>query len=100
MFYDSGVLIKLVMFALSLAFIPIATYFCTQKFFFQGVLLAVSHLNAWADILRFSDNPTFAAIAAVFAANVILVAYIVRSVAEDRSSLTNVKKPGETKKEQ
>jgi len=61
-----GVLLKLVIFSLSLGIIPITSYFASEKYIWNG-------------------DSTFAAITAVVAANVVLVAYIVSSLREDRA---------------
>ncbi|KII95237.1 hypothetical protein PLICRDRAFT_97498, partial [Plicaturopsis crispa FD-325 SS-3] len=76
-----GVLVKLILFSVSLAVVPISIYFASEKYVFDG-------------------NSTYAAIAAVFSANIVLAAYIVASLLEDRPSGTAPapeKKP-ETKK--
>jgi len=52
----------------SLAFVPITLYFVTEKYVWNG-------------------NSNYAAITAIFAANVVLVAYIISSLWEDRSSM-------------
>ncbi|PAV21193.1 VMA21 domain-containing [Pyrrhoderma noxium] len=79
---QGGTLIKLILFAVSLAVVPLSTYFGTLN-------------NVW------KGDSTFAAISAVFAANFVLVAYIVQSVYEDKER-GNVKseenKDGETHK--
>ncbi|EJD01447.1 uncharacterized protein FOMMEDRAFT_88895 [Fomitiporia mediterranea MF3/22] len=60
-----GVLLRLIVFAISLAVVPLSTYYGTQRFVWKG-------------------DSTFAAISAVFVANVVLVAYIAISVYEDK----------------
>jgi len=65
---QKGVLLKLIMFSGSLAFVPITLYFVTEKYVWNG-------------------NSNYAAITAIFAANVVLVAYIISSLWEDRSSM-------------
>lgn len=62
---QGGVLIKLIIFSLSLGVIPIGSYFISEKYFWKG-------------------NATYAAITAIIAANLVLVAYIVLSLIEDR----------------
>ncbi|KLO19852.1 hypothetical protein SCHPADRAFT_992461 [Schizopora paradoxa] len=65
----TGVVFRLVTFAVALGVVPIATFYGTKSYFFN-------------------DNSTYAAIAAVTAANVVLVTYIVQSVLEDRAQVT------------
>ncbi|KAH8118582.1 hypothetical protein DFH11DRAFT_1723461 [Phellopilus nigrolimitatus] len=80
---QGGVLAKLIFFAVSLAVVPLSTYFGTQKFVWNG-------------------NSTYAAISAVFAANVVLVAYIAQSIYEDKTASVSVGKEvkvEETRKE-
>ncbi|KXN83732.1 Vacuolar ATPase assembly integral membrane protein VMA21 [Leucoagaricus sp. SymC.cos] len=62
---SKGVLAKLLLFSVSLGAVPLASYYASLKYFYQG-------------------NPTIAAITAVVAANVVLVAYIITSLLEDR----------------
>lgn len=72
----TGVLFKLVIFSLSLGIVPITSYFASEKYIWNG-------------------NSTFAAITAVVAANVVLVAYIISSVRDDREAA----KPLESRKD-
>jgi len=62
----AGVVFRLVTFAVALALVPLSTFFGTKNYIFN-------------------DNSTYAAIAAVAAANVVLITYIVQSVLEDRA---------------
>ncbi|PFH51414.1 hypothetical protein AMATHDRAFT_59164 [Amanita thiersii Skay4041] len=64
---SGGILIKLIVFSLSLGIMPIVSYFASLKYIWNG-------------------NSTYAAITAVVAANVVLVAYIVSSIKEDRQA--------------
>ncbi|KAG2105154.1 hypothetical protein BD769DRAFT_1455193 [Suillus cothurnatus] len=75
-------LMKLLFFAATLAILPISSYFFTEKYIWSG-------------------NSNYAAITAICAANIVLVAYIVVSVVEDKQSFKEVeeKKLSETKKE-
>lgn len=61
-------LIKLLFFAAALAVLPIASFFLSSKYIWAG-------------------NANYAAITAICVANIVLVAYIVLSVLEDRQSL-------------
>ncbi|GBE79736.1 hypothetical protein BKA93DRAFT_758484 [Sparassis latifolia] len=61
---QGGVLIKLILFSLSLAVAPLSAYFLSKDYLWAG-------------------NATYAAITAVAAANVVLVAYIIMSVLEE-----------------
>ncbi|KAL5530419.1 VMA21 [Sanghuangporus sanghuang] len=62
---QGGALFRLIFFAISLAVIPLSTYYGSQRFLWNG-------------------DSTFAAISAVFAANLVLLVYIVLSVYEDK----------------
>ncbi|KAL4075953.1 hypothetical protein J3A83DRAFT_4224050 [Scleroderma citrinum] len=75
-------LIKLLLFAGSLAFLPITSYFVSWKYIWTG-------------------NSIYAAVTAICVANVVLVAYIVVSVLEDKQSLKQVeeKRLSESKKD-
>ncbi|KAG2362061.1 hypothetical protein BDR07DRAFT_1358137 [Suillus spraguei] len=75
-------LIKLVFFAATLIILPISSYFFTEKYVWSG-------------------NSNYAAITAICAANIVLIAYIVVSVMEDKQSFKDAeeKKISETKKE-
>ncbi|OWZ61048.1 hypothetical protein AYX15_06715 [Cryptococcus neoformans] len=64
-----AVLYKLVLFALLMAVVPIATYFGTLNYLWDG-------------------STTFAAISAIAAANLILVGYVVVAFREDAASRT------------
>jgi len=75
----TGVLLKLVLFSLSLGIVPITSYFASEKYIWNG-------------------NSTFAAITAVVAANVVLVAYIVSSVRDDQVE-REAAKPLESRKD-
>ncbi|CDZ98641.1 vma21-like-containing protein [Phaffia rhodozyma] len=78
--YDADVqrrtLIKLVIFAVALAFAPIATYFLSIRRFFPG-------------------NATYAAISAVVVANCVLVGYVTVAFREEQAEL-NEKKAGKS----
>jgi vacuolar ATPase assembly integral membrane protein VMA21 len=95
-----SVLIKLVIFSVSLAFVPISVFFISQSYIWNGESFA------WFSIIWrtefVSGNATYAAITAVFAANAVLVAYIVLSVLEDRETLNSAElsKLAESRKEQ
>ncbi|KAG2068399.1 hypothetical protein BDR04DRAFT_776562 [Suillus decipiens] len=75
-------LVKLVFFAATLAILPISSYFFTEKYVWSG-------------------NSNYAAITAICAANIVLIAYIVVSVLEDKQSFKDAdeKKMSETKKD-
>ncbi|KAI0069124.1 hypothetical protein BV25DRAFT_1986646 [Artomyces pyxidatus] len=61
---QGGVLLKLILFSLSLGIVPLSSYFLSEKYIWNG-------------------NSNLAAITAVVAANIVLVAYIVLSMFED-----------------
>ncbi|KAI6047286.1 hypothetical protein EDC04DRAFT_2622622 [Pisolithus marmoratus] len=69
-------LIKLLLFAAALAVLPIASFFLSSKYIWAWYVMHVSRCNA-----------NYAAITAICIANIVLVAYIVLSVLEDRQSL-------------
>ncbi|KAJ7095276.1 hypothetical protein B0H15DRAFT_775539 [Mycena belliarum] len=73
----SGQLAKLVFFSLSLGIIPISSYFASMKYLWNG-------------------NATYAALTAVVGANVVLVAYIITSILDDKRPTA----PAESKKTQ
>ncbi|KIM68635.1 hypothetical protein SCLCIDRAFT_104727, partial [Scleroderma citrinum Foug A] len=75
-------LMKLLFFAISLALLPITSYFVSWKYIWTG-------------------NSIYAAVTAVCVANAVLAAYIVVSVLEDKQSLKQVeeKRLSESKKE-
>ncbi|KAH7916350.1 hypothetical protein BJ138DRAFT_1140140 [Hygrophoropsis aurantiaca] len=77
-----GVLIKLIFFSISLAVVPISSYFLSEKYIWAG-------------------NANYAAITAVCAANIVLFGYIALSVMEDSQSFkeSEGKKLSESKKE-
>ncbi|KAI1796282.1 hypothetical protein LXA43DRAFT_1178269 [Ganoderma leucocontextum] len=79
---QGGVLVKLIIFALSLGILPISSYFLSRDYLWDG-------------------NTIFAAITAIVAANVVLVAYIVESLREEarHKSKEKGKQPAESKKD-
>jgi len=82
---QKGVLIKLLIFSLSLGIIPITSYFVTEKYVWNG-------------------NSNYAAITAIFVANGVLFAYIVSSLWEDKISMQIAEQkklqPSESRKNQ
>ncbi|KAI9448230.1 hypothetical protein H4582DRAFT_1899351 [Lactarius indigo] len=78
-FEQGGVLLKLVIFSLSLGIVPIASYFASEKYIWGG-------------------NSTFAAITAIVAANIVLVAYIISSLRDDQAERA-AGKPVESRKD-
>jgi len=75
----TGVLFKLIIFSLSLGIIPITSYYASEKYIWNG-------------------NSTFAAITAVVTANIVLVAYIITSLRDDRAE-REAGKPLESRKD-
>ncbi|KAI0729353.1 hypothetical protein C8Q72DRAFT_829198 [Fomitopsis betulina] len=65
---QSGILIKLLLFAAALAIAPVSSYFLSKQYLWDG-------------------NAVLAAITAIVSANIVLVAYIVVSIREERSAL-------------
>ncbi|KAF9452437.1 hypothetical protein P691DRAFT_697032 [Macrolepiota fuliginosa MF-IS2] len=75
---SKGVLAKLLFFSISLGVVPLTSYYASLKYVYKG-------------------NSTFAAITAVVAANIVLVAYIITSLLEDKRDATT-KAEAESKK--
>jgi len=67
---QGGVLVKLIIFSVTLGVLPIGSYFLSLKYVWK-------------------ENSTFAAITAIVAANVVLVIYIITAVLEDRTNATS-----------
>ncbi|KAI0796572.1 hypothetical protein C8Q75DRAFT_862440 [Abortiporus biennis] len=63
--YQGSVLLKLLLFTLALAVAPLSSYYLSLTYLWNG-------------------NTTFAAITAIVAANIVLVAYIIVSLIEER----------------
>jgi len=74
-----GVLFKLVIFSLSLGIIPITSYFASEKYVWNG-------------------DSTLAAITAIVAANIVLIAYIITSLRDDKAE-REAEKPLESRKD-
>ncbi|KAG2013781.1 hypothetical protein CC2G_010655 [Coprinopsis cinerea AmutBmut pab1-1] len=79
---QSGVLIKLIVFSLSLGIVPLSAYYGTLNYLWEG-------------------NTIYAAITAIVSANLILVAYIITAAAEESSAKPSDSKgtESETKKD-
>ncbi|KAM5534307.1 hypothetical protein V8D89_012035 [Ganoderma adspersum] len=79
---QGSVLMKLIIFALSLGIVPISSYFLSRDYLWNG-------------------NTITAAITAIVAANLVLVAYIVESLREEARLKTKEKgkQPAESKKD-
>jgi len=67
---QGGVLVKLIIFSVTLGVLPIGSYFLSLEYLWKG-------------------NPTLAAITAIITANVVLVVYIITAVLEDRTNATS-----------
>ncbi|KAJ6515981.1 hypothetical protein C8R45DRAFT_958275 [Mycena sanguinolenta] len=76
---SNGQLAKLMFFTVSLGLVPITSYFGSLKYLWNG-------------------NATYSAFTAVAAANLILVAYIITAILDDKSTTSSP--PKETKKTQ
>jgi hypothetical protein len=98
--YSKGVLLKLIIFSLSLGILPITSYFASQKYIWKGAPSRTVHPHDPGAllILCFLGDSTFAAITAVVAANVVLVAYIISSLREDQAE-RKAAKPSESRKD-
>ncbi|KAF9469084.1 hypothetical protein BDZ94DRAFT_1304218 [Collybia nuda] len=78
---EGGILVKLLIFSISLGVVPLSSYFGSLKYIWNG-------------------NSTYAAITAVVSANIVLITYIVSSLLEDRQPITlSQKSLPETKKQ-
>ncbi|CAE6500737.1 unnamed protein product [Rhizoctonia solani] len=75
---DSAVLFKLTGFSIALAVVPLSSYFLSMKYLWGG-------------------NSTYAALTAIVSANVVLIAYILLSISDDRASRPSA--PKESKKD-
>ncbi|KAF9055216.1 hypothetical protein BDZ89DRAFT_1055815 [Hymenopellis radicata] len=69
---SGGTLVKLVIFSVSLGVLPLASYYLSLRYVWNG-------------------NATWAAITAIIAANLVLVTYIIASLLEDTTS--SIQKP-------
>lgn len=99
-----GTLAKLIVFSVSLAVAPLATYFGSEKYLWNGACTTLlQRVMLFIRLTMIAGNSTYAAISAVVAANVVLVSYIITSVMDDtsanetRSPLADA--PGETRKD-
>ena len=81
--HSKGVLLKLIIFSLSLGIVPIASYFASEKYIWNGAPSQI--IQSLRLTLCIPGNSTFAAITAVVCANVVLVAYIITSLREDQT---------------
>ncbi|CAE6397744.1 unnamed protein product [Rhizoctonia solani] len=75
---DSAVLFKLSGFSIALAVVPLSSYFLSMNYLWGG-------------------NSTYAALTAIVSANVVLIAYILLSISDDRASRPDP--PKESKKD-
>ncbi|KAI0832531.1 hypothetical protein BC628DRAFT_1414821 [Trametes gibbosa] len=76
---SGGVLVKLIIFALSLGIVPLSSYFLSRDYLWDG-------------------NTIYAAITAIVAANTVLVLYIVEAMREESRLRTREKQEAESKK--
>ena len=76
-----GVLVKLLSFSVSLGAVPLISYYVSLTYFFKGM---ISWFVYPFYLRKQIGNNTLAAIAAVVAANLILITYIITSLLEDR----------------
>lgn len=82
---------KLLLFAFLVAVVPITTYFTTIKHIFDGELrVATCGSCKNTKLLRHvsKGNTTYAAIAAIISANIIMVAYVIVALNEDAGSVS------------
>jgi len=85
--HSKGVLLKLIIFSLSLGIVPITSYFASEKYIWNGAPSQIIQPLRLSGSLTLCvlGNSTFAAITAVVSANVVLVAYIISSLREDQA---------------
>jgi hypothetical protein len=85
-------LVKLIIFSVTLGILPIGSYFFTLNYVWKGIQ---DNLNNWQDsnVDLLVGDSTSAAITAIVAANVLLAAYIITAVLEDRTSTTSGNQP-------
>ena len=76
-----GVLVKLLSFSVSLGAVPLISYYVSLTYFYKGMISLFSYPFHLRNQI---GNNTLAAIAAVVAANLILITYIITSLLEDR----------------
>jgi len=76
-----GVLVKLLSFSVSLGAVPLISYYVSLTYFYKGMISLFSYSFHLRNQI---GNNTLAAIAAVVAANLILITYIITSLLEDR----------------
>jgi len=96
---SSGVLAKLIIFSVSLGVLPLGSYFLSLKYLWNGKFEAHFFRNYVVHrSLLCTENSTFAAITAVVAANIVLVAYIISAVLEDKQNSVAQKQQAESKK--
>jgi len=89
-----GVLVKLLSFSVSLGAVPLISYYVSLTYFYKGMISLFSYSFHLRNQI---GNNTLAAIAAVVAANLILITYIITSLLEDREDRL-VKDESESKK--
>ncbi|TCD67678.1 hypothetical protein EIP91_012044 [Steccherinum ochraceum] len=89
-----GALGKLVAFSLTLAIAPISSYFISERYLWAGQSGDYSSEDLYVSN-RIPGNSTYAAITAIVAANVVLVAYIIVSVRDDKQEPAPVAPAGE-----
>ena len=99
-FIGRSALVKLFTFSISLAVVPIGSYFLSLKYIWVGTSCLFERFTRVLTLVLSGDT-TAAALVAVFMANLVLVAYIIVSVQEESKARTGtVTAPDETKKTQ
>ncbi|KAF8826644.1 hypothetical protein HHX47_DHR5000333 [Lentinula edodes] len=82
---NSGTLFKLVIFSLSLGIVPLTSYYGSLHYLWNGITTFQCKRKD-LELKSSLGNSTFAAITAIVAANIVLIAYIILSILEDKQS--------------
>ena len=93
-------LAKLIIFALSLGIVPISSYFLSRDYLWAGALADAFSFDWYAGLHNVdTGNTIYAALTAIFAANLVLVLYIVGAVREESRLRAREKQQNESKKD-
>ena len=93
-------MVKLFAFSISLAVVPIASYFLSLEYVWAGKSYRLFEPGFPELTLVSAGDTTASALTAVFMANLVLVAYIITSVQEESKARAATTTAGEMKKTQ